>query len=65
MLATYRHGALGQVTTIGLPIRMDGYQPAYRPAPLLDGDRAVILAAAGYAEEEVERLRRLGAFGHA
>jgi len=65
MLASYRHGVLGQVDTVGLPIKMAGFEPAYRPAPLLDGDRAGILAAAGYAEEEVERLRQLGAFGHA
>ncbi|TMD13686.1 MAG: CoA transferase [Chloroflexi bacterium] len=63
MLATYRHAELGEVATVGLPIKMAGYRPTYRPAPLLDGDRAEVLAAAGYAPEEVERLHQRGAFG--
>ena len=63
MLATYRQAELGEVATVGLPIKMTGYLPSYRPAPLLNGDRAEILAAAGYAPEEVERLHQRGAFG--
>ena len=63
MLASYRHAALGEVATIGLPIKMAGYAPTYRPGPLLDGDRIAILASAGYGPDEIERLRRRGAFG--
>ena len=65
MLATYRHSALGDVTTVGLPIKMSGYTPTYRQGPLLDGDRREILASAGYLASEIEALRERGAFGQA
>jgi crotonobetainyl-CoA:carnitine CoA-transferase CaiB-like acyl-CoA transferase len=64
MLAAYRHPALGEVTTVGLPIKMGGFMPEYRPAPTLDGDRDAILAEAGYAPAEIQALRNRGAFGH-
>jgi len=64
MLATYQHSALGEVTTVGLPIKMGGFAPTYRPGPALDGDRDAILAEAGYASGEIEALRERGAFGH-
>jgi crotonobetainyl-CoA:carnitine CoA-transferase CaiB-like acyl-CoA transferase len=64
MLATYRHSALGEVTTVGLPIKMSGFAPVYRPGPALDGDREAILTEAGYAPGEIEALRERGAFGH-
>ncbi|HVH65245.1 MAG TPA: CoA transferase [Candidatus Acidoferrum sp.] len=63
MLASYDHSALGHVTTVGLPIKVDGYVPAYRQAPLLDGDRAQVLAAAGFTPAEIETLEKKGAFG--
>jgi len=63
MLAAYRHSALGQVTTVGLPIKMSGFTPAYRPGPALDGDRDAILREAGYQHGEIEALRERGAFG--
>lgn len=64
MLAAYRHPALGEVTTVGLPIKMGGFTPEYRPGPTLDGDRDAILKEAGYAPAEIEALRNRGAFGH-
>jgi crotonobetainyl-CoA:carnitine CoA-transferase CaiB-like acyl-CoA transferase len=63
MLAAYRHPALGEVTTVGLPIKMGGFTPEYRPGPALDGDRDAILKEAGYAPAEIEALRDRGAFG--
>jgi crotonobetainyl-CoA:carnitine CoA-transferase CaiB-like acyl-CoA transferase len=63
MLATYRHSTLGEVATVGLPIKMGGFTPAYRPGPALDGDRDAILAEAGYAPGEIEALQQRGAFG--
>lgn len=63
MLATYQHSALGEVTTVGSPIKMSGFTPTYRPGPALDGDRDAILAEAGYAPGEIESLRLRGAFG--
>jgi len=64
MLAAYRHPSLGEVTTVGLPIKMGGFTPEYRPGPPLDGDRDAILAEAGYVPAEIEALRDRGAFGH-
>ncbi len=65
MLVTYPHPVLGQVTTVGLPIRMHDYVPTYRPAPALDADRREVLTAAGYDAAGIEALRRRGAFGNA
>src|SRR5438876_1101295 len=64
MLASYRHPALGQVTTVGLPIKMGEFAPTYGPAPSLDGDRTAVLTEAGYRPDEIEGLRGRGAFGH-
>jgi crotonobetainyl-CoA:carnitine CoA-transferase CaiB-like acyl-CoA transferase len=64
MLARYEHAALGEVRTVGLPIRLTGFTPAYRPGPRLNGDAPAILAEAGYAAADIEALRGRGAFGH-
>jgi crotonobetainyl-CoA:carnitine CoA-transferase CaiB-like acyl-CoA transferase len=64
MLVTYRHSELGDVTTVGLPIKMGEFTPEYRPGPALDGDRDAILAEAGYAPAHIKALRDRGAFGH-
>ncbi|HYM49980.1 MAG TPA: CoA transferase [Candidatus Limnocylindrales bacterium] len=63
MLAAYVHPALGTVSSVGLPVRMSGFTPTYRPGPPLDGDRAEVLAQAGYGSAEIARLRDRGAFG--
>ena len=63
MLASYDHSALGQVATVGLPIKVDGYVPSYRQAPLLDGDRTEVLTAVGYTPEQIDNLEKQGAFG--
>jgi crotonobetainyl-CoA:carnitine CoA-transferase CaiB-like acyl-CoA transferase len=63
MLVTYQHPLLGDVSTVGLPIRMPDYTPSYRPAPQLDADRDSILTAAGYDPAGIEALRQRGAFG--
>jgi crotonobetainyl-CoA:carnitine CoA-transferase CaiB-like acyl-CoA transferase len=65
MLVSYRHPVLGEVTTVGLPIRMPDYTPTYRPAPELDADRDAVLAAGGYDLAGIEALRQRGAFGDA
>src|SRR5207245_1972963 len=64
MLASYHHPALGEVTTVGLPIKMGEFAPTYGPAPSLDGDRTAVLTEAGYRPDEIEGLRGRGAFGH-
>ncbi len=65
MLVAYAHPVLGEVKTVGLPIRMQGYEPTYRPAPALDADRLQVLASVGYDAPGIEALRQRGAFGHA
>ena len=63
MLATYSHAGLGEISTVGLPIKVSGFAPEYRPGPRLDGDAGDLLAEAGYSGSEVEALRSRGAFG--
>ncbi|HEY9287580.1 MAG TPA: CoA transferase, partial [Candidatus Dormibacteraeota bacterium] len=63
VLAAYSHSTLGEVATVGLPLKIEGYQPSYRQGPLLDGDRLHVLEAAGYNEQEIAELSRRGAFG--
>jgi crotonobetainyl-CoA:carnitine CoA-transferase CaiB-like acyl-CoA transferase len=63
MLASYHHSALGELTTVGLPIKVDGFVPSYRQGPLLDGDRRQVLTAAGYGADEIDALEKRGAFG--
>jgi crotonobetainyl-CoA:carnitine CoA-transferase CaiB-like acyl-CoA transferase len=64
MLATYTHLALGEVSTVGLPVKVSGFVPEYSPGPRLNGDRAALLAEVGYDAAEVDTLRARGAFGH-
>jgi crotonobetainyl-CoA:carnitine CoA-transferase CaiB-like acyl-CoA transferase len=63
MLATYSHAALGEVSTVGLPVKMSGFAPEYRPGPRLGGDSDDVLALAGYDPGEIAALRQRGAFG--
>ncbi len=63
ILASYWHQALGQVATVGLPIKISGFTPEYRPGPRLNGDGDTLLQEAGYEGSEVEALRKRGAFG--
>jgi len=46
---SYDHPALGRVTTIGSPIRVDGMEPDSRPAPRFDEDGRAIRAELGIA----------------
>ena len=63
MLAAYDHPLMGVVRSIGSPLRMGGYQPAYRPGPSYDGDRSQILESLGYSAGECSELEQQGAFG--
>lgn len=63
MLASYTHSALGQLTTVGLPIKVDGYTPSYRQGPPLDGDRSDVLTSLGYGPDDIDALEKQGAFG--
>jgi crotonobetainyl-CoA:carnitine CoA-transferase CaiB-like acyl-CoA transferase len=63
MLATYSHPAFGTVESIGLPLKISGFSPAYRAGPSLDADRQSILRASGYNDDEIARLSAGGAFG--
>lgn len=63
MLVSYPHSILGQVRTVGTPIRFAGHAPEYRAGPRLDGDRFAILESLGYRPEEIDALASSGAFG--
>ena len=63
MLAEYEHPSFGTVRSVGLPLTMSGFDPAYAPGPSLGGDAAAILDELGYTPAEVAALRSAGAFG--
>jgi crotonobetainyl-CoA:carnitine CoA-transferase CaiB-like acyl-CoA transferase len=63
MLAEYEHPAFGSVRSVGLPLTLGGYTPAYAPGPGLGADQAAVLEALGYTDVDIERLRSAGAFG--
>lgn len=63
MLAEYEHPVLGTIRSVGLPLRVTDYRPAYAPGPGLGADQEVVLREAGYTDAEIEALRAEGAFG--
>ena len=63
MLAAYDHPELGRVQSVGVPLRVAGYEPAYRPAPALAGDAPDLLTELGYSVAEIATLAEAGAFG--
>jgi crotonobetainyl-CoA:carnitine CoA-transferase CaiB-like acyl-CoA transferase len=63
MLAEYDHPSFGQVRSVGLPLTMGGYVPAYGPGPGLGADSAALLRRLGLAPEEIRALGAAGAFG--
>ena len=65
MLAEYEHPAFGTVRSVGLPLALGRYEPAYRPGPALGGDAEAVLAELGFDAPGVARLRAEGAFGTA
>jgi crotonobetainyl-CoA:carnitine CoA-transferase CaiB-like acyl-CoA transferase len=63
MLVSYAHQQLGNVSSVGLPLRVSGFIPRYRASPALGGDTADLLAELGYDEAAMARLVDGGAFG--
>lgn len=63
MLASYEHAQLGTVSSVGVPLRVSGFSPRYRPSPALGADAADLLAELGYDELAAARLADEGAFG--
>jgi crotonobetainyl-CoA:carnitine CoA-transferase CaiB-like acyl-CoA transferase len=63
MLAWYEHPRLGTVRGIGLPLRVSGFTPSYRPSPALGADAADLLTELGLDESAIARLADAGAFG--
>lgn len=57
LVARMQHPTLGELTTVGLPMRFDGERPPIRNAPPLLGEHTrEILQAAGLSDEEVRDL---------
>ena len=63
MLASYEHPALGQVNSVGLPLRVSGFTPRYHPSPALGSDGTELLAELGFDDAETVWLAEAGAFG--
>ena len=63
MLASYTQPVLGAVSSIGSPLRVSDFDPAYRAAPRYDQDRDAILEGIGLDRATIEALERDGAFG--
>ena len=63
MLAEYDHPSFGPVRSVGLPLTLGRFEPAYGPGPGLDADATAILEGLGYTGDEVAALRTAGAFG--
>ena len=63
MVVTYDHPNLGEVRTVGGPFVLGGYKPTYSRAPELGGDSIELLKSVAYSDDDIELLRRDGAFG--
>jgi crotonobetainyl-CoA:carnitine CoA-transferase CaiB-like acyl-CoA transferase len=63
MLASFTHPDLGQVHSIGMPLRVAGYTPAYQASPPLGVHTRDALRAAGLGDAEITKLALAGAFG--
>jgi crotonobetainyl-CoA:carnitine CoA-transferase CaiB-like acyl-CoA transferase len=63
MLASYPHPVFGEIRSVGTPFVLSGFEPAYRRAPALEGDREDVLRELGYGADEVAALEAGGAFG--
>jgi formyl-CoA transferase len=63
MLAEYEHPAFGNVRSVGLPLTLGGFTPAYRRGPALGEHGDDILSELGFDPEAIETLRSNGAFG--
>jgi crotonobetainyl-CoA:carnitine CoA-transferase CaiB-like acyl-CoA transferase len=63
MLASYNHPRLGEVRSVGLPLRVSGFTPTYRASPALGADAADLLTELGFDDSDVARLKEAGAFG--
>ena len=63
MLAGYEHPTLGQVRSVGTPLKTSDFDPEYEPAPQYDADRLAILASLGLDQAAIDALENGGAFG--
>jgi len=62
ILASFEHPRIGRYRAMAHPIQL-GRGPAPAAAPMLGQHAHEILAALGYGDEEIERLRQAGALG--
>jgi crotonobetainyl-CoA:carnitine CoA-transferase CaiB-like acyl-CoA transferase len=60
MVIAVEHPVFGTIRETGLPIKIDGVRPVYRPAAALGADTDDVLATAGVSDGEIAALRREG-----
>ncbi len=57
MIVTLEHPTMGQVKTMGVPIKVSGHQPEYKAAPTMGGDNHEVYGELlGLSETELEEL---------
>jgi crotonobetainyl-CoA:carnitine CoA-transferase CaiB-like acyl-CoA transferase len=60
MRQTIAHPDLAEMDVLACPIKVDGQRLPARAGPLLGADSGVVLAEAGYSQEEIAELRATG-----
>jgi formyl-CoA transferase len=66
LLVTTDHPVLGEMTSLGMPVKFDGEpRRAHRPAPLLGQHSDEVLREAGLDDATIARLRAAGVVGGA
>lgn len=63
MLASFTHPELGEVRSVGMPLRVSGYTPPYQASPALGAHTRAALHQAGLSDADIARLANGGAFG--
>ena len=63
IVASFEHPRIGRYRALARPVQLGNGGPAPAAAPTLGQHAHEILASLGYADSEIERLRRSGALG--
>jgi Predicted acyl-CoA transferases/carnitine dehydratase len=57
MIVTLEHPTMGEVKTMGVPIKVSGHEPEYKAAPTMGSDNSEVYGELlGLSETELEEL---------